>query len=127
MNLLQPGDLRLLGLEPIFEGGWLHKGRRGERWDVEDKLVVIALFGDVTVDLTHTNSAPDTIDIEAWAIFRDVDVTVPSGTHVELTGGGLRGHLRNEATALPEDQRQRVVRVHGHTLVCDVTVRVAQL
>ena len=60
------------------------------------------------------------------AIFRDVDVTVPEGTHVELSGGGLRGHLTNETPPVPEEPRDRVVRIHGHTLVCDVTVRVAE-
>lgn len=128
MDLLQPGDLRRP--YPPMLGNDLKQVQRARvsrvrRWDVEDELVAIALLGDVIVDLTHTNSAPDEIDVEAWAIFRDVDVTVPTGTHVELTGGGLRGHLRNEAPALPQDQRQRVVRVH--TLVCDVTVRVAKL
>jgi len=42
----------LVGLEPIFEGGWLHKGKRAQRWDVEDELSAVALFGDVTIDLS---------------------------------------------------------------------------
>jgi hypothetical protein len=117
---------RLLGLEPIFEGGWLHKGKRAHRWDVEDELLAVALFGDVTIDLSETKSAPADIVINAWAILRDVDVTVAEGTHVELSGGGFRGHLVNEVPDVPEEDRDRVVRIHGHTLVCDVTVRVAE-
>jgi predicted membrane protein len=79
----------LLGLEPIFEGGWIHKGKRAEQWDVEDELLAIALFGDVTIDLSQVKSAPADISISAWAILRDVDVTVPQGTHVELSGSGF--------------------------------------
>jgi len=116
----------LLGLEPIFEGGWLHKGKRAGRWDVEGELSAVALFGDVTIDLSQTRSVPSEIAIDAWAIFRDVDVTVPKGTHVELSGGGLRGHLTNETPPVPEERRDRVVRIHGHTLLCDVTVGVAE-
>jgi hypothetical protein len=116
---------RLLGLEPIFEGGWFHKGRRAQRWDVEEELSAVALFGDVSVDLSSTKSAPADIAVNAWAIFRDVDVTVAKGTHVELSGGSFRGHLTNETPAVPEEHRDRVVRIHGHTFVSDVTVRVA--
>ena len=42
----------LLGLEPIFEGGWLHRGKRAQSWDVESELVAVALLGDVTIDLS---------------------------------------------------------------------------
>ena len=56
----------LLGLEPIFEGGWLHKGNRERRWDVEGELSALALFGDVTIDLSQTRSAPSEIAIDAW-------------------------------------------------------------
>jgi hypothetical protein len=114
---------RLLGLEPFFEGGWWHKGRHAHCWDVEPELVALALFGDVTVDLSHTRSTPDQIDLNAWAVLRDVDVTVPVGTRVEITGGGFRGHLVNHAPAVPAQDARRVVRVHGHTMLGDVTVR----
>ena len=117
---------RLLGLEPIFEGGWLHKGKRAHRWDVEDELLAVALFGDVTIDMAEAKSTPADIVISAWAVFRDVDVTVAQGTHVELSGSGFGGHLVNEAPDILEADRARVVRVHGHTLVGDVTVRVAE-
>jgi hypothetical protein len=115
----------LLGLEPIFEGGWLHKGKRAQQWDVEDELLAVALFGDVTIDLSQVKSAPADITINTWAILRDVDVTVAQGTHVELSGGGFRGHLVNEVPAVPEENRDRVVWIHGHTLLCDVMVHVA--
>lgn len=117
----------LLGLEPIFEGGWLHKGRWAQRWDVEGKLVAVALFGDVTIDLAHARSAPPEIDIQAWAILRDVDVTVPAGTQVELTGWGIFGRRRNETPPAPAERRERVGRIKGRTFIpiSDITVRVA--
>jgi hypothetical protein len=115
----------LLGLEPVFEGGWLHKGARALRWDVEGELVALALFGDVTFDLSQARSAPSEIRLDAWAVLRDVDVTVPAGTHVEITGGGFRGHLVNHVPAVPPPARRRVVQIRGHTLLGDVTVRAA--
>jgi Cell wall-active antibiotics response 4TMS YvqF len=113
----------LLGLEPIFEGG--RQGKRARSWDVEDELIAVAVLGDVTIDLSQTKSAPAEIAINAYAIFRDVDVLVAAGTHVELSGGVLRGDLSNHVPAVPAGLRDRVVRITGHTVLGDVTVRVA--
>ena len=79
----------------------------------------------MTIDLSKAKSVPADIAISAWAILRDVDVIVAPGTHVELSGGGLRGHVVNEVPDVSEGTRDRMVRIHGHTLLCDVTVRVA--
>jgi hypothetical protein len=116
----------LLGLEPIFEGGWLHKGPRARAWDVEAELVAVAVFGDVTVDLGHAKSIPSRVEVKAYAILRDVDVYVGKGTHVELTGRANSDHLSSEVPAVAQTQRDRVVRVHGHTFLGDVTVRLMQ-
>jgi hypothetical protein len=116
----------LLGLEPIFEGGWLHRGRRARSWDVESKLVAVALLGDVTIDLSQAKTVPDEMSINAYAGLRDVDVFVGPNTHVELSGRASNGHLRNDVPAVPEDGREHVIHVHGHTAFGDVTVRVAE-
>ena len=110
-----------LGLEPIFEGG--RRGKHAQTWDVEDELVAVALLGDVSIDLSQARSLPVDIAIEAYAILRDVDVLVPEGTRVELSGGVVRGDLRDEAPAVSEDQSEHTVRVQGHSLLGDVTVR----
>jgi Uncharacterized protein conserved in bacteria (DUF2188) len=115
----------LLGLEPFFEGGWLHKGTRAHRWDVEPELAAVALLGDVTVDLSQTRTAPPEIALNAWAILRDVDVTVPAGTRVEITGDGFRGQLVNHVPASLGNEPQRTIRIHGHAFLGDVTVRPA--
>jgi hypothetical protein len=113
----------LLALDPVFEGG--RKGKRAQSWDVEDELIAVALLGDVTIDLSDTKSAPPEVHVEAYAIFRDVDVLVGAGTHVELDGGVLRGDLSNEVPPVPDDRRTYTVSITGHSLVGDVTVRVA--
>jgi predicted membrane protein len=110
-----------LGLEPIFEGG--RRGKHAQTWDVEDELVAVALLGDVSIDLSQAKSLPVDIAIEAYAILRDVDVLVPEGTRVELSGGVVRGDLRDEAPAVSKDQSEHTVRVQGHSLLGDVTVR----
>jgi hypothetical protein len=113
----------LLGLEPIFEGG--RKGKAAQAWDVEDELIAVALLGDVTIDLSQSETVPAEIDIEAYAIIRDVDVLIGERTHVEMFGGVLRGNLNNEVPAVPKGSRERLVRIHGHSMVGDVTARLA--
>ena len=73
----------------------------------------MALLGDVTIDLSDTNSAPPEVHIEAYAILRGVDVLVGERTHVELGVGVLRGHLSNEVPPVPEDRRTRTVSING--------------
>jgi hypothetical protein len=114
----------LLGLDPIFEGGWFHKGKRAQQWDVEAELIALSLLGDVTVALSDTKSSPAEILLKAYALGRDVDVYVAPGTHVELSGFRPR-HLRNDAPALDAAQCQRSVRIEGHAFLGDVTVRIA--
>jgi hypothetical protein len=114
----------LLGLGPIFEGG--RTGKRAQAWDVEDELIAVALLGDVTIDLSQSESAPAEIDIDAYAIIRDVDVLVAEGTHVEMFGGVLRGELDNDVPAVSEQSRERVVRINGHCMMGDVTARLVK-
>jgi hypothetical protein len=113
----------LLALDPVFEAG--RQGRRAKAWDVEDELVAVALFGDVTIDLSDTRSAPAEIAIDAYAIVRDVDVLVGPRVRVELFGGVVRGDLRNDVPPVDADHCDRIVRIHGHALLGDVTVRLA--
>jgi hypothetical protein len=113
----------LLGLEPIFEGGWLHKDSRASRWDAEDELIALSLLGDVTVDLTSARSVPSRLDVNAYAILRDVDVFVAQGTRVRLTGHVHDHHVSMKVPEVAEDSPAPVVWVHAHTFLGDVTVR----
>jgi hypothetical protein len=120
----------LVAVDPIFEGGrW---GQRARAWNVENELIAIAILGDVTIDLSRTSSAPREVEIDAYTFIRDVDVLVADGTHVETDGSGLLGRsffggdVRNDVPAVPEDLRDRVIRVHGHTMFGDVHVRLAK-
>lgn len=115
----------LLGLEPVFEGGWLHKGARARSWDVEETLVVIALLGDVVVDLGRTWSLPAFVELRAYALLRDIEVVIPQGTAVELTGRALANHVSSNVPDVPEDHRTCVVRVVSHAFRGDVLVRTA--
>jgi hypothetical protein len=113
---------RLLGLEPFFEGGWLYKGDRARTWDVENELTGMSVLGDVTIDLTEVKSLPREVHIEAYALGRDVDIIVPTGTLVELTGRANNDHLSSEVASNPGESAPVIVRIIGHTFLGDVHV-----
>jgi len=112
----------LVGFEPFFEGGWLHKGARATRWQVEEHLVALAVFGDVTIDLRAVQKLPAQVRISAYAFGRDVDILVPEGTGVQLVGRKNNGHLKNHATSVTGSAAHSV-KVEGHTFLGDVTIR----
>jgi hypothetical protein len=113
----------MLGLEPFFEGGWRHKGKRSTQWDVESELVAVSILGDVTIDLTNVRSMPSQLLINAYAIGRDVDVVIPVGTHVTMSGRTNNDHLNNDSSPVSLEAGARSVTVTGHTLLGDVTTR----
>ena len=113
-------------MEPIFEGGWLHRGSRALRWDVEDELLAVAVFGDVTVDLADARTLPPVLLVRAFALGRDVDVHVVDSMHVELAGRPRNDHLSNDAPFVDEDCRNHIARIQAHTGRGDVNVHVAK-
>lgn len=119
----KPKHRWLLGVEPFFEGGWFHKGSRSRSWEVEDTLGAISLLGDVIIDLTNPRSMPPNIDVQAYAIGRDVEVLVRPGTHVELTGRANNKHLNNRLADSPVTDHDHMIKITGHTFLGDVSVR----
>ena len=119
----RPSHRWLLGVEPFFEGGWFHKGSRSSSWEVEETLGAVSLFGDVTIDLTNPRSMPPNIEVQAYAIGRDVEVLVRHGTRVELAGRANNDHLKNQLAGEAVTDHDHVIKITGHTLLGDVTVR----
>jgi hypothetical protein len=77
----------------------------------------------VTIDLSEVKSLPRELHIGAYALGRDVDIIVPSGTRVELTGRANNDHLNNEVVSDPGESPPFFVRITGHTFLGDVQVR----
>ena len=55
-----------------------------------------ALFGGATLDLTHATPAPDGAFVEVTAAFGGVDVIVPAGWRVTMTGLPVFGGFENK-------------------------------
>ena len=61
--------------------------------------------------------------IQAYAIGRDVDILVPPGIRVELSGRANNNHLNNGVADVAVTDDNHVIKITGHTVLGDVTVR----
>ena len=93
----------LLGLEPFFEGGWLHKGARARAWDVENDLIGLSVFGDVSIDLSQLAQVPGITTDETTTIQNAVGVLDQAGytgtmVKVAIDGAGFIREVTPVAT-----------------------------
>lgn len=99
--------------------------RRG-RWRPAEASTVVALLGDVHLDLTEAEVEREELAITSIAALGDVVIVVPAGVEVELGAVALLGDVEeaaSEATVPPAAPR---VRVRGLALVGDIRIERAR-
>jgi Domain of unknown function (DUF1707)/Cell wall-active antibiotics response 4TMS YvqF len=96
--------------------------RRSRPQPLEDEITAIALLGDAVIDLRGAKATSHQITIHAYALLNDVDVIVPAGVTVELSGVTVVGDFRNMVNPVPAAGSGFVVKVHGHALLGDVQI-----
>jgi Domain of unknown function (DUF1707)/Cell wall-active antibiotics response 4TMS YvqF len=111
-----PGRLRRVMLGIIWDS------RRAGPQPLEDEITAIALLGDAVIDLRGAKATSKEITIRAYALLNDVDVIVPTGVAVELSGVAVVGDIRNMTRPSPAGAGQFVVKIDGHAVLGDVQV-----
>ncbi len=66
-------------------------GERKGRWVVPAKLPVVAVFGEVNLDLREALLERREVTINATAVFGEVNVVVPEGVEVRVSGPAILG------------------------------------
>lgn len=59
--------------------------RRGA-WRPAPTVTVINIFGDTTLDLRGAHCTSDEVVVRSWSVFGDVELIVPDGVEVDLSG-----------------------------------------
>jgi Domain of unknown function (DUF1707)/Cell wall-active antibiotics response 4TMS YvqF len=90
---------------------------------LEEDITAVALLGDVEIDLCDARVTTKEITIHAWAIINDVEVIIPEGVAVELSGVAVKGDLENWVTPVSPGTSRFVVKIQGHAVLGDVEVR----
>ena len=127
---LAPLTADLPALDPVRGPGRLRRVMLGIFWDsrragpqpLEDEITAIALLGDVVIDLHEAKATSQGITIRAYALLNDVDVIVPEGVAVELSGVAVIGDHRNLARPVPAGTGRFAVKIHGHAVLGDIQI-----
>ena len=103
----------------VFGDQW-----RAGRWRLPPTLRAIGLLGDVHLDLrTVVMVATDVVEIRAVTLLGSVDIVVPAGIEVELTGFDVLGSRELRLAPVPRRPGTPLLRVHAYGLLGDVSVR----
>jgi hypothetical protein len=97
--------------------------RRSGWWRAQGTVVPMTLFGDVELDLREAAVPAGEVEIRAIAPFGDIDVVVPDGVEVELTGFSVFGRKRVDVRSAASAASAPVVRVRAVTVFGSVLVR----
>ena len=104
----------------------LGSARRAGSWTLPRQLRVVATLGSTELDLRQATFSEGTTDIELFALFGSVQVTVPPGVRVECDVDTLAASAEVEGAgggpgAAPDSP---VVRLRGTAVFASVEVRV---
>ena len=115
-----PGTLARADPAPVV--AVLSGARRTGPWVVPERLRVIAVLGSVELDFTEAALARREVTIEAYAVLGSVQLRIPEGVRVVLTGIAVAGS-RECRLPVPAAPDALTVRVQAFTLMGSVEVR----
>lgn len=101
-------------------GGTERKGR----WRPARRETAVAVFGGVELDFRDAELPPGELELRAYAVFGGIDITVPEGVRVEMTGFAVFGGRDVEASgAGPGGGPGTVIRLHAVAIFGGVTAK----
>lgn len=103
--------------------GIMGAGTRKGRWRPDEQTTALAIMGGCYLDLRQAEIDGSVVDIHAVAIMGGVDIVVPEGIQVELTGVAIMGGKECRVKDVPVRPGTPVVRVHAFAFWGGVTVR----
>lgn len=103
----------------VFSGA-----RRAGRWRPARRETAVAVFGGVELDLRDAELPPGGMQLSAWAVFGGVDVTVPEGIHVEVSGIAVFGGRQVHGGDAPPSPDAYTLRVHAIAVFGGVNLKV---
>jgi predicted membrane protein len=82
----------------------------------------VTVFGDIELDLRQA-AVPAELEIKAVAPFGDIEIVVPDGVAVELTGISVFGRKKTDVRRSASREWAPVVKVQAVTVFGSVLVR----
>lgn len=96
---------------------------RSGPWVVPRQMRITALMGGVSLDLSQARISEGVTRLEIFAMWGGVDIIVPDGLRVEVTGMAVMGGFGVKGGGVAEDPSVPVLRVSGLAFMGGVEVR----
>ncbi|HMA46246.1 MAG TPA: DUF1707 domain-containing protein [Frankiaceae bacterium] len=96
--------------------------RKG-RWRPARHTAAVALMGGVELDLREAVLPPDELVITAVAVMGGIQVTVPEGVEVEMTGFAFMGGREHQVADVPPRPGAPLIRVRAYAFMGGVEVK----
>jgi len=115
------------GAQAREDSGWvlavMGAGDRAGRWRPWRRTRVVAIMGGSKLDLREAQIDGSQIEITAFAVMGGIDVIVPQGVEVDLSGFALMGANQGPRDSGPRHPGAPVLRVRAYSLMGGVHVR----
>lgn len=92
-------------------------------WQAPRKLNAVAVFGGSDIDLRDAVIPRDGLRISAYAVFGGIEIVVPEGVRIEMSGVGLFGEFSGRERLRTTAPDAPVVRVEGIAVFGAVEVK----
>jgi class 3 adenylate cyclase len=96
--------------------------RKG-RWRPARRVTAVVLMGSCTLDLRQAEVEGDELVVTAVAVMGGIDVVVPEGVEVDLTGLPIMGSKARKVADVPRRPDFPLVRVRAYPVMGGVVVR----
>ncbi len=96
--------------------------RRGS-WVPPRKLQILAVMGGAELDFREARFGAEGIDINIFALMGGVEIIIPPGVRVEISGVALMGGFEEHGSTSAADAYAPVLRVGGFALMGGVEIR----
>ena len=115
---LNRGRVKEHGTLVSLLSGTLRKGA----WKPPRRLQIVAFMGGVDLDFTQAVLAPGTTEIFIFALMGGVDIKVPPGINVDMSGLPIMGGFDDRSDGIVDD-RAPTLRLRGVVVMGGVEVR----
>lgn len=90
---------------------------------IDGEIRVASVMGDIHLDLREAFVATDEVVIRGYTVMGDINVLVPEGTQVDLSGTAIMADHRLRLERVPPKPGMPRVRIMVTSVMGDITVR----
>ena len=95
--------------------------RRGP-WKPPKKLFCTAIMGNIELDFTKAELPPKGVFVEATSIMANIELRVPEGVNVELSGFPILGNIENRSKGDFSPNAPRI-KIRGFTVLGNIEIK----